>query len=31
MGAAGRALVVARYSLNRLVADVDTVYRELLH
>jgi len=31
MGAAGRALVVKRYGLDRLVADVETVYRELLH
>ena len=31
MGAAGRALVVARYGLDRLVADVETLYRELLH
>jgi len=31
MGAAGRALVVARYGLDRLVADVDTLYQELLH
>ena len=28
MGAAGRALVVARYGLERLVADVDALYRE---
>ena len=31
MAAAGRALVVARYGLDRLVADVETLYRELLH
>ena len=31
MGAAGRALVVARYGLDRLVTDVETMYRELLH
>ena len=31
MGAAGRALVVARYGLDRLVDDVETLYRELLH
>jgi glycosyltransferase involved in cell wall biosynthesis len=31
MGATGRALVVARYGLDRLVADVDTLYQELLH
>jgi len=31
MGDAGRALVVARYGLDRLVADVDALYRELLH
>jgi len=31
MGAAGRALVVARYGLDRLVDDVDALYRELLH
>jgi glycosyltransferase involved in cell wall biosynthesis len=31
MGAAGRALVVARYGLDRLVGDVETLYRELLH
>jgi glycosyltransferase involved in cell wall biosynthesis len=31
MGADGRALVVARYSLDRLVGDVETLYRELLH
>jgi glycosyltransferase involved in cell wall biosynthesis len=31
MGTAGRALVIARYSLDRLVADVETLYRELLH
>jgi glycosyltransferase involved in cell wall biosynthesis len=30
MGAAGRALVVARFGINRLVADVDALYRELL-
>jgi glycosyltransferase involved in cell wall biosynthesis len=30
MGAAGRAQVVARYGINRLVADVDALYRELL-
>jgi glycosyltransferase involved in cell wall biosynthesis len=29
MGAAGRALVVSRYSLDRLVADVEATYREL--
>ena len=31
MGAAGRALVLARYGLDRLVADVDALYRDLLH
>ena len=31
MGVAGRALVVAHYSLDRLVSDVDTLYRGLLH
>jgi glycosyltransferase involved in cell wall biosynthesis len=31
MGAAGRALVVARYGLDRLVGDVETLYREMLH
>lgn len=31
MGIAGRALVVARYGLARLVADIDVLYRELLH
>jgi glycosyltransferase involved in cell wall biosynthesis len=31
MGDAGRALVVARYGLDRLVDDVDALYRELLH
>jgi hypothetical protein len=31
MGAAGRSLVVARYGLDRLVTDVETMYRELLH
>jgi glycosyltransferase involved in cell wall biosynthesis len=31
MGTAGRALVVARFSLDRLVDDVDTLYRDLLH
>jgi glycosyltransferase involved in cell wall biosynthesis len=31
MGAAGRALVLARYSLDRLVDDVEAVYRGLLH
>jgi glycosyltransferase involved in cell wall biosynthesis len=31
MGAAGRTLVVARYGLDRLVDDVETLYRELLH
>jgi glycosyltransferase involved in cell wall biosynthesis len=31
LGAAGRALVVARYGLDRLVGDVDALYRELLH
>ncbi|MGH9144102.1 MAG: glycosyltransferase [Vicinamibacterales bacterium] len=31
MGAAGRALVIARYGLDRLVADVEALYRELLH
>jgi len=30
MGAAGRTLVVARYGINRLVADVESLYRELL-
>jgi hypothetical protein len=31
MGAAGRALVLARYDLDRLVADVEALYQELLH
>jgi glycosyltransferase involved in cell wall biosynthesis len=31
MGAAGRALVLAHYGLDRLVADVETLYRGLLH
>jgi glycosyltransferase involved in cell wall biosynthesis len=31
MGAAGRALVVARYGVDRLVADVEAIYRGLLH
>ena len=31
LGAAGRALVVARYGLDRLVTDVEAMYRELLH
>jgi glycosyltransferase involved in cell wall biosynthesis len=31
MGEEGRAAVVARYSLDRLVDDVDRLYRELLH
>jgi glycosyltransferase involved in cell wall biosynthesis len=31
IGAAGRALVLARYGLDRLVTDVETLYRELLH
>ena len=31
LGAAGRAAVLARYGLDRLVADVDALYRELLH
>ena len=31
MGAAGRELALARYGLDRLIADVDTLYRELLH
>jgi glycosyltransferase involved in cell wall biosynthesis len=31
MGAAGRALVLARYGLDRLVADVEALYRELVH
>ena len=31
MGAAGRALVVARYGLDRLVDDVEALYRELVH
>jgi len=31
MGAAGRALVVAHYGLDRLVTDVETLYRGLLH
>jgi glycosyltransferase involved in cell wall biosynthesis len=31
IGAAGRALVVARYGLDRLVTDVETMYQELLH
>ena len=31
IGEAGRALVVARYGLDRLVDDVETLYRELLH
>lgn len=31
MGVAGRALVVARYDLDRLVADIEALYRGLLH
>jgi glycosyltransferase involved in cell wall biosynthesis len=31
LGAAGRALVVARYGLDRLLDDIDALYRELLH
>jgi glycosyltransferase involved in cell wall biosynthesis len=31
IGAAGRALVISRYGLDRLVDDIDTLYRELLH
>jgi glycosyltransferase involved in cell wall biosynthesis len=31
MGAAGRAFIVERYSLDRLVSDVDRLYQELLH
>jgi glycosyltransferase involved in cell wall biosynthesis len=31
IGAAGRVLVLARYGLDRLVTDVETMYRELLH
>jgi len=31
MGAAGRQSIAARYSLDRLVDDVDVLYRELLH
>ena len=31
MGVAGRRIALARYGLERLVADVDTLYRELLH
>jgi glycosyltransferase involved in cell wall biosynthesis len=31
LGAAGRALVLARYGLDRLVSDIETLYRELLH
>jgi glycosyltransferase involved in cell wall biosynthesis len=31
MGTAGRALVLARYSLDRLVTNIETLYRELLH
>lgn len=31
MGAAGRTMVVARYGINRLLADVEALYRELLH
>ena len=31
MGEAGRALAVERYSLDRLVGDVEALYRELLH
>ena len=31
MGRAGRALVVARYGLDRLVDDVEALYRELVH
>ncbi|MCU1386377.1 MAG: hypothetical protein JWL71_5074 [Acidobacteria bacterium] len=31
IGAAGRALVLARYGLDRLVADVETLYHDLLH
>jgi glycosyltransferase involved in cell wall biosynthesis len=31
IGAAGRVLVLARYGLDRLVTDVESMYRELLH
>jgi glycosyltransferase involved in cell wall biosynthesis len=31
MGQSGRRSVTARYTLDRLVGDVDTLYRELLH
>jgi glycosyltransferase involved in cell wall biosynthesis len=31
MGAAGREAVVTRYGVERLVADIDALYRELLH
>jgi glycosyltransferase involved in cell wall biosynthesis len=31
LGAAGRTLVVARYGLDRLVGDIDSLYRELVH
>ena len=31
IGEAARALVTARYGLDRLVDDVDALYRELLH
>jgi glycosyltransferase involved in cell wall biosynthesis len=31
IGRAGRALVLGRYGLDRLVGDVDALYRELLH
>jgi glycosyltransferase involved in cell wall biosynthesis len=30
MGAAGRAWVLPRYSVDRLIDDVDSLYRELL-
>jgi hypothetical protein len=31
MGDAGRQAVLARYGLDRLVDDVERLYRELLH
>jgi hypothetical protein len=31
IGAAGRAAMLERFSVDRLVNDVETLYRELLH
>jgi hypothetical protein len=31
MGDAGRASVATRYGVERLVGDIDAMYRELLH